>query len=51
MTYESEADLAAAMRRAESAHIEYEKDLGHYDKDWPSWFAEHMVREAASPQS
>jgi catechol 2,3-dioxygenase-like lactoylglutathione lyase family enzyme len=44
-TFASVADLASAFRRAEAAHGEYEKRLGHRDEDWPSWYAEYMVRE------
>ncbi|NRP70850.1 hypothetical protein ILFOPFJJ_01732 [Ensifer psoraleae] len=44
-TFASAADLANAFRRAETAHGEYEKQLGHRDEDWPTWYADHMVRE------
>ena len=44
-TYENAADLAEALRRAAAAHGEHEKSLGHEDPDWPSWYAEYMVRE------
>ncbi|QFI69527.1 VOC family protein [Sinorhizobium alkalisoli] len=44
-TFASVADLASAFRRAEAAHGEYEKQLGHRDEDWPSWYADYMVRE------
>ena len=44
-TYASRADLASALRRAEAAHGEYEKRLGRRDEDWPSWYADYMVRE------
>ncbi len=46
-TFASVADLASALRRAEAAHGEYEKQLGHRDEDWPTWYAEYMVREQA----
>lgn len=46
-TYTSRADLASALRRAEAAHGEYEKRLGRRDEDWPSWYADYMVREQA----
>jgi len=45
--YATAADLAAAMRRAESAHGEHEKKLGHRDENWPEWYADYMVREQA----
>ena len=46
-TYSSASDLAAAMRRAEAAHGEHEKKLGHRDENWPEWYADYMVREQA----
>jgi hypothetical protein len=45
ISYSSLKDLAAAMRRAEAAHGEYEKTLGHRDDDWPVWYADFMARE------
>jgi hypothetical protein len=44
-TYDSADELAQALRRAATAHGEHEKELGHEDADWPSWYADHMVRE------
>ena len=44
-SYASVADLAGAMRRAEAAHGEYEKTLGHRDEDWADWYAAYMVAE------
>ena len=44
-TFASINDLAQAMRRAEQAHGEHEKKLGHRDENWPEWYAEFMVRE------
>jgi catechol 2,3-dioxygenase-like lactoylglutathione lyase family enzyme len=46
-TYTSSTDLAGALRRAEAAHGEYEKQLGQRHADWPSWYAEYMAREQA----
>ena len=40
-------ELASALRRAEAAHGEYEKRIGKRDADWPSWYAEYMIRERA----
>ena len=37
--------LARALREAEAAHVEYERELGHADPDWPSWYADYLVRE------
>lgn len=44
-TFPSSAELASALRRAEAAHGEHEKRTGQRDADWPSWYAEYMVRE------
>ena len=38
-------DLASALRRAETAHGQHEKRIGHRDENWPDWYAEYMVRE------
>jgi catechol 2,3-dioxygenase-like lactoylglutathione lyase family enzyme len=46
-TFTSSSELASALRRAEAAHGEYEKRLGQRDADWPSWYAEYIVREQA----
>jgi catechol 2,3-dioxygenase-like lactoylglutathione lyase family enzyme len=46
-TYTSAGELAAALRRAEAAHGEHEKRIGHADADWPDWYADFMVREQA----
>ena len=44
-TFASANDLASALRRAELAHGEHEKRIGHRDDNWPAWYAEYMVRE------
>jgi catechol 2,3-dioxygenase-like lactoylglutathione lyase family enzyme len=44
-SFRSVADLAAALRRAESAHGEHERRTGAADPDWPDWYAEYMTRE------
>jgi catechol 2,3-dioxygenase-like lactoylglutathione lyase family enzyme len=46
-TFTSSTELASALRRAETAHGEHEKRLGHRDADWPIWYAEYIVREQA----
>jgi hypothetical protein len=46
-TYDSAADLAAALRRAEAAHGRYEEETGRPDPNWPDWYARHMVDEQA----
>jgi catechol 2,3-dioxygenase-like lactoylglutathione lyase family enzyme len=43
-SFNSASDLAAALRRAESAHSEH----GQAGRDWPNWYAEYMVREQNS---
>ena len=46
--YGSDADLAAAMRRASIAHGEHEKRTGgQRDENWPDWYAAYMVAEQA----
>jgi catechol 2,3-dioxygenase-like lactoylglutathione lyase family enzyme len=44
-TFASAADLAAAFRRAETAHGVHEKSLGHRDEHWPEWYAAYIVAE------
>jgi catechol 2,3-dioxygenase-like lactoylglutathione lyase family enzyme len=46
-TFTSSTELASALRRAEAAHGEHEKRTGQRDADWPSWYAEYMIREQA----
>ncbi len=48
--YGSVSDLAEAMRRAETAHIEHEKRTGERDANWPQWYAEYMVAEQAGTE-
>ena len=48
VSYESAPDLAEALRRAEAAHAQHEKEIGHADPDWPDWYAQYMVQERAS---
>ena len=49
-TYASVADLAQALRRAETAHGPHEARLGHRDADWPTWYAEYMIAEQAGTE-
>jgi catechol 2,3-dioxygenase-like lactoylglutathione lyase family enzyme len=44
--YGSVANLADALRRAAEAHGLHEKEIGHSDPDWPSWYAQFMADEA-----
>jgi catechol 2,3-dioxygenase-like lactoylglutathione lyase family enzyme len=46
-TFTSAAELAAALRRAATAHGEHEKRTGGHDVNWPDWYAEYIVREQA----
>jgi hypothetical protein len=46
-SYDSVAELAAALRRAEAAHGRYEQETGRPDPDWPAWYAQYMVDEQA----
>lgn len=49
-TFSSPTELAAAMRRAETAHGEHEKRTGQRDANWADWYAEYMVREQAGKE-
>jgi len=49
-SFNSAADLAAALRRAESAHGEHEKRTGEDDPNWPDWYAAYMVREQSGQE-
>ena len=35
--------LAELLRQAEKAHAEYEREIGHPDPDWPSWYARFIL--------
>jgi hypothetical protein len=45
--FNSPAELASALRRAEAAHAEHEKRTGQRDDAWADWYAEFIVREQA----
>ncbi|WP_336216195.1 hypothetical protein [Nonomuraea sp. LPB2021202275-12-8] len=47
VTYDSVADLAEALRRAETAHGRHEQETGQPDPDWPTWYAQYMMDEQA----
>jgi catechol 2,3-dioxygenase-like lactoylglutathione lyase family enzyme len=49
-SFNSAGDLAAALRRAATAHGEHEKRIGKADPDWPDWYAEYMVREQSGQE-
>ena len=44
-TFTSPTDLAAALRRAATAHGEHEKRTGQHDTEWANWYAKYIVRE------
>jgi hypothetical protein len=48
--YDSAPELAEALRRAPAAHGEHEKRIGEEDANWPDWYAEYMVHEAAGEE-
>jgi catechol 2,3-dioxygenase-like lactoylglutathione lyase family enzyme len=50
-TFSSVADLAAALRRAATAHGEHEKRTGgRHDENWPDWYAEYLAAEQAGKE-
>lgn len=49
-SFASTNDLASAFRRAEAAHGEHEKRLGHRDEDWPEWYAAYMIAEQSGKE-
>jgi catechol 2,3-dioxygenase-like lactoylglutathione lyase family enzyme len=50
-SFASANDLAAAFRRAETAHGKYEARLGQgRDANWPEWYAAYMVAEQAGTE-
>ena len=49
-TFTSVADLAGALRRAESAHGEHEKRTGQADANWPDWYAAYISAEQAGSE-
>jgi 16S rRNA C967 or C1407 C5-methylase (RsmB/RsmF family) len=40
----TQGDLEKLLREAEAAHGAYEQKLGHRDENWPSWYAEFIVK-------
>jgi catechol 2,3-dioxygenase-like lactoylglutathione lyase family enzyme len=49
-SFASSTDLAAALRRAASAHGVHEARNGQRDDNWPDWYAEYLVREQAGKE-
>lgn len=48
--YTSAGELAQALKRAAAAHGQHEARTGEEDADWPSWYAEYMVREQSGDE-
>jgi catechol 2,3-dioxygenase-like lactoylglutathione lyase family enzyme len=44
-TFNSPAELSAALRRAAAAHGEHEKRIGMHDANWTDWYADYIARE------
>ncbi len=36
-------ELAALLRKAESAHADFEKANGRKDDDWSTWYARYLL--------
>jgi catechol 2,3-dioxygenase-like lactoylglutathione lyase family enzyme len=49
-TYASANDLSQALQRAAAAHGQHEARTGQADPNWPTWYAEYMVREQAGEE-
>jgi len=50
-TFASAADLAAALKRAETAHGAYETRIAAgRDENWPAWYAAYIVAEQAGTE-
>jgi catechol 2,3-dioxygenase-like lactoylglutathione lyase family enzyme len=50
-SFGSSSDLAAALRRAATAHGEHEKRTGgKHDENWPDWYASYIVAEQAGKE-
>jgi catechol 2,3-dioxygenase-like lactoylglutathione lyase family enzyme len=41
----SSTELAAALRRAATAHGAHEKAIGKHDDNWSDWYADYLVNE------
>jgi hypothetical protein len=41
----TQAELAELLKEAESSHGTYERELGHRDDDWPSWYAGYILEQ------
>ncbi len=46
VSFASAAEIAAALRRAATAHGAHEaREGGQYDENWPDWYAEYLFAE------
>lgn len=43
----TQEELAELLRDAAQAHGEYERELGHRDEDWPTWYAGYILDRLA----
>ncbi|GAA5185390.1 glyoxalase [Rugosimonospora acidiphila] len=46
VVYGSAAEIERALRAAAEAHGQHEREIGHEDPDWPTWYAAHLARAA-----
>jgi catechol 2,3-dioxygenase-like lactoylglutathione lyase family enzyme len=49
-TFTSSSELAAALRRAATAHGEHEKRIGRHDAEWADWYAEYIIQEQSGKE-
>lgn len=47
----TEEELERLLRSAEEAHADYERELGHPDADWPTWYAHWIFQQLPQPGS
>lgn len=41
----SKKELEKLLKEAERAHGKYEKELGHRDENWASWYAQFIIEK------
>lgn len=46
MNVNNPCQLEQALLKAETAHAEYEKTLGHRDADWAWWYADYIFKNS-----
>jgi hypothetical protein len=42
--------LTRLLVEAKDAHVEYEKQTGEYDEDWPRWYARYILERLETEQ-